>query len=203
MSRIRPPEFDAAMKRFLTAYNAPSDATLRDMLARAPGPRELDELAVYKQLHGACSSFALARATSPTAATFALTCERGRLEVEGQLVRDKLGGFSGISHGVDIPPEVKKLAGDALSLLDKWNDGVFTRTFADPKVVSVIKGGSAQLHASLGHCRIDELVHEAQGWGIDTTCDRGTAHFYLEEKTSKLTTLRVTRTEGMSPCAAD
>ncbi len=195
------PGFDTAMKRFLTAYDAPSDATLRDMLAREPDRRELDELTGYKQLHGACSSFTLARAKSPADATFALTCERGRFEVEAQLVRGKLGGFTGISHGVEIPAAVKKLAGDALSLLDKWNDDVFTRTFADPKVAPVIKAGHAQLHARLGSCRIGEMVHEAQGWGIDASCDRGTAHFYLEEKTSKLTTLRVTRTEGVSPCA--
>ena len=197
------PELDPAMKRFLTAYNTPSDATLRDMLAREPGPHELDELTTYKRLHGACSSFAVARATAPTSATFALTCEHGRFEVEVELVHGKLGGFSGISHDVEVPPAVKKLASDALSLLDKWNDAVFTHTFADPKVATTIKGGSAQLHASLGHCRIAELVHEAQGWGIDATCDRGTAHFYLEEKAAKLTTMRVTRTEGTSPCAVE
>jgi CubicO group peptidase (beta-lactamase class C family) len=195
------PEFDAAMKRFLTAYNAPSDATLRDMLAREPDPRELDELTGYKQLHGACSSFTLARATTPTAATFALACEHGRFELEAQLVRGKLGGFTGVSHGVDVPPVVKTLASDALSLIDTWSDAVFTRAFADPKVQPAIKGGSAQLHASLGSCRIGELTHEAQGWGIDATCDRGTAHFYFEEKTSKLTSFRVTRIEGVSPCA--
>ena len=197
------PEFDVAMKRFLTAYNAPSDATLRDMLAREPDPRELDELAGYKRLHGACSSFAFARATTPTDATFALTCERGRFEVEAQLVRGKLGGFTGISHGVEIPPLVKTLASDALSLIDKWNAGVFTHTFADPKVAPAIKAGSAQLHARLGSCHIGELVHEAQGWGIDATCDHGTAHFYLEEKRSKLTTFLVTRTEGVSPCTSE
>ena len=79
---------------------------------------------------------------------------------------------------------------------------VFARTF-DPKVVAAIKSGSAQLHSALGSCRIGEIVHETRGWGIDTSCDRGSAHFYLEEKASKLTTFRVTHTEGMSPCAAD
>jgi CubicO group peptidase (beta-lactamase class C family) len=197
------PEFDAAMKRFLTAYNSPSDATLRDMLAREPGPRELDELVGYKQLHGECSSFTLAHATAPTDATFALTCERGHFEVQARLVRGKLGGFSGLSHGVDVPPAVKKLAADALSLIDKWSDGVFASTFADPKVVAAIKGGSTQLHASLGSCRIGEVVREGEGWGIDATCNRGTAHFYLEEKASKLTSFLVTRTEGTSPCAAE
>ena len=197
------PEFDAAMQRFLVAYNSPSDAALRDMLARPPGSRELDELAGYQQLHGACSSIALAHATSPTDATFALTCERGRFEVEAPLVHGKLGGFTGISHGVAIPPAVKKLAGDALSLQDKWSDAVFARTFADPKVRPAIVDGSARLHARLGGCRIGELVHEAMGWGIDATCDRGTAHFYLEAKASKLTSFLVTRTEGVSACAAD
>ena len=197
------PDFDAAMKRFLTAYNSPNDANLRDMLARDPDPRELDELTGYHQLHGTCSSFALAQAKLPSDATFALTCERGRFEVQAQLAHGKLGGFSGISHGVEIPPATKKLAGDALALIDKWNDGVFTRTFADPKSAAQIKAGSARLHAALGSCRIAELVHEAQGWGIDASCDRGTAHFYLEEKASKLTTFQVTRTEGVSPCAVE
>jgi hypothetical protein len=196
------PDFEAAMKRFLTAYNAPSDTTLADMLARKPQSGEVDEMLAYNKLHGACSSFAVAKARSPTDATFALTCERGRLEVEVELVRGKLGGFSGISHGVDVPPVVKTLAGDALSLLDKWNDAVFTRTFADPKVGPVIKGESARLHESLGTCHVDEIVHEAQGWGIDVTCGHGTAHFYFEEKKSKLTQILVTRADGGSPCAA-
>ena len=172
------------------------------MLAREPDPRELDELAGYKQLHGACSSFALARAKSPTDATFALTCERGRFEVQAVLVRGKLGAHRD-PHDVEIPGPVKKLAADALSLGDKWNDGVFARTFANPKAAAAMKAGSAQLHASLGSCRIGELVHEAMGWGIDATCDRGTAHFYLEAKAAKLTSFLVTRTEGRTPCAAD
>ncbi|HEY1550797.1 MAG TPA: serine hydrolase domain-containing protein [Kofleriaceae bacterium] len=197
------PEFDAAMKRFLVAYNAPSDAALRDMLAREPGPRELDELTSYNKLHGTCSSFTLAHAKTPTDASFALTCERGRFEVQARLGHDKLAGFSGISRGVDVPPAVKKLAVDALSLIDKWSDGVFARTFADPKGAPVIKDGSARLHAALGSCRIAELMQETQGWGIDATCDRGTAHFYFEEKASKLTSFLITHADGVSSCTAD
>jgi CubicO group peptidase (beta-lactamase class C family) len=197
------PEFDAAMKRFLAAYAAPSDATLRDMLSREPDPRELDELAGYKQLHGACSSFTLARAKSPTDATFALTCERGRFEVQAELVRGKLGGFTGISRGIEIPAVVKTLATDALSLIDTWNDAVFARTFANPKAVDAVKSGSAQQHASFGGCRVGEIVHEAQGWGVDATCDRGTIHFYLETKGSKLSRFQVTHVDAGSPCAAD
>jgi CubicO group peptidase (beta-lactamase class C family) len=196
------PGFDAAMTSFLAVYNAPDEAGLRDMLAREPGPGELDELRGYAKLHGTCSSFAVARTTSPTSATFALTCERGRFEVDANFARGKLLGFSGISHGVAVSPVVTKLASDAMSLINKWDDGLFTRTFADSKGSGQIKSAGALLHGSLGACRVGELVHEAQGWGIDARCDRGTAHFYLEEKKSKLASFLITRTEGGSPCAA-
>jgi hypothetical protein len=196
------PDFDAAMKRFLIAYNAPTEAALRDMLARKPGPGELDELLTYQKLHGACSGFAVAKAKSATSATFALTCERGRFEVETDLVHGKLGGFNGISHGVEIPPVVKTLATDSLSLMDKWNEAVFARTFADPKVSELIKTTNERMHGTLGNCHVSELVHQAQGWGFEATCDRGTAHFYLEEKKGKLTTILITGVDGGSPCSA-
>lgn len=196
------PGFDVAMTRFLAVYNAPTEAGLRDMLAREPAPGELEELGGYAKLHGTCSSFAVARATSPTDATFTITCERGRFEVQATLARGKLVGFSGISHGVAVPPVVTKLAGDAMSLINKWDDGLFARTFADSKGSGRLKGAGAQLHGSLGACRVGEILHEAQGWGIDASCERGTAHFYIEEKKSKLTSFLIMRTEGGSPCAA-
>ena len=196
------PGFDVAMTRFLAVYNAPTEAGLRDMLAREPAPGELEELGGYARLHGSCSSFAVARATSPTDATFAITCERGRFEVQANLVRGKLAGFAGISHGVAVPPVVTKLAGDAMSLINQWDDRLFARTFADSKQAEQRKADGAQLHGSLGACRVNELVQEAQGWGIDARCERGTAHFYLEETKSRLTRFMVTRTEGGSPCTA-
>ncbi|HEY0251721.1 MAG TPA: serine hydrolase domain-containing protein [Kofleriaceae bacterium] len=195
------PDFDAAMKRFLTAYNAPTPAALRDMLARDPGPQELEELITYNKLHGTCSAFAATSARSATDVTFTLTCERGKLEVAANLLHGKLGGFSGISHGVEIPPAVKTLTTDAITLIDKWNDPVFTRTFADPKSSAALKIGMTQLHGNLGSCHVSELEHEAQGWGIDATCDRGTAHFYVEEAKGKLTRILVTHTDGNLTCA--
>jgi CubicO group peptidase (beta-lactamase class C family) len=196
------PGFDAAMRSFITVYNAPSEAGLREMLSREPGPGELDELGGYAKLHGTCSSFAVARTTSPTSATFAVTCERGHFEVQANFARGKLVGFSGISRGVAIPPVVAKLAGDAISLINKWDDGLFSRTFADSKGSGQVKSASAQLYGSLGVCRVGELMHEAQGWGIDARCNRGTAHLYVEEKKSKLTSFLITGTEGASPCSA-
>lgn len=196
------PGFDAAMTRFLTVYNAPTEAGLRDMLAREPEPGELEELGGYARLHGTCSRFAVARATSPTEATFAITCERGRFEVQANLARGKLVSFSGTSHGVAVPPVVTRLAGDAMSLINKWDDGLFARTFADSKQSGRLKGAVAQLHGNLGACRVGEIVHEAQGWGIDARCERGTAHVSIEEKQSRLTSFQILRIEGGSPCAA-
>lgn len=196
------PGFDVAMTRFLAVYNAPTETGLRDMLAREPEPGELEELGGYARRHGACSSFVVSRATSPTEATFAITCERGRFEVQANFARGKLLGFEGISHGVAVPPVVAKLAGDAMSLINKWDDGLFARTFADSNLRGRLSGAGAQLHGSLGACRVGEIVHEAQGWGIDASCERGSAHFYVEENRSKLTRFSIRRTEGGSPCAA-
>jgi hypothetical protein len=160
------------------------------------------ELAGYARLHGACASFAVARARSPSDATFALTCERGRFEVQASLARGKLAGFTGISHGVAVPPLVTRLAGDATSLINHWDDRLFARTFADPNLRGRLQGAGARLHGSLGACRVAEIVHEAQGWGFDAACERGTAHFYLQDNQSRLTILQATRIDGGSPCTA-
>lgn len=194
------PGYEAAMKRFLVAYNAPSHAALTDMLARDPEPIELAELTGYHALHGQCTSFQVARSQSPTNATFALQCERGRFEVQTSLVRGKLGGFSGFSRG-DATPELQKLATDALSLIDTWDDAVFDRTF-DPAGRAVVKAGSAKLHATLGSCQ-GEVVHEASGWGIDATCTRGTAHLSIVENAGRLTRFLIERASVTATCPVD
>src|ERR1043166_7741130 len=140
------------------------------------------------------------RRASPIASS--PSCARGRFELQANLARGKLVGFSGISYGVAVPPVVTKLAGDAVSLINKWDDGLYTRTFAESKRSPPLRATATRLHGSFGACRIRETVHEAQGWGVDASCEHGTAHFYLEEKKSKLTSFVITRTEGGSPCAS-
>jgi CubicO group peptidase (beta-lactamase class C family) len=195
------PGYDAAMQRFLVAYNAPTDASLRAMLAREPGPGELDELLGYQKLHGACSSFTVAKAKSPTDATFTLTCERGAFEVSAPLSNGKLGGFLGTSRGVDVPPAVRALATAAMSLLETWSDTVFAQTFDNQQGNAAVKAAATQLHDRLGACHIGELVQEAHGWGIELACEAGAAHFYLEEKHGKLGRFLVTNVDGGTACS--
>ncbi|MFT3695677.1 MAG: serine hydrolase domain-containing protein [Kofleriaceae bacterium] len=197
------PEFDAAMKRFMTAYNAPAADALKDMLSRDPGPTELEELQGYHQLHGACSSFAVTSAKSATDATFALTCERGQFEVEATLVNGKLGGFAGITRGGDVPAHVKMLATDSLALIDKWDDAVFARTFADLRVKPQIETASKRLHVGVGSCHADQIVAEATGWRIEAKCTRADLRFYFEVKTDRISTYLVTSSDNVSPCGID
>jgi CubicO group peptidase (beta-lactamase class C family) len=182
------PASDATMKGFLAIYNEWNEDALKSLLARPIDPREHDELATYKKLHGACTAYALKDARSATEVTFAMTCERGTFELTMNFVGDKLGGFSGVSRQVPVPPEITRAANASMSLLARWDEGLFARTFANAKVVrGLIKQSSEFLRADLGACKSADVVHEALGWGFDATCERGKVHFYMELDGAKIT----------------
>jgi hypothetical protein len=64
------------------------------LLSRPIDPREHEELDGYRKLHGACTGFVVKEARSPTDATFAMTCERGRFELGANLAGGKIVGFA-------------------------------------------------------------------------------------------------------------
>jgi hypothetical protein len=74
--------FNPAMKTFLDVYNKFDEAKLQSILSRPIDPREHDELAGYKALHGTCTAFKPTKMLPGGVARFAFTCERGALEID-------------------------------------------------------------------------------------------------------------------------
>jgi CubicO group peptidase (beta-lactamase class C family) len=193
------PGYEATMKAFLAVYNQWNEDALKAVLARPLGPAEHDEMIGYHKLHGDCSAFAPKDIVSPRAATFAMTCERGVLEMQTSIAPDgRLTGFNGISRRVAVPAEVPRAAKAWMSLIARWDDAVFARTFADPKQRSTVQRESEFFRGDVGPCKAAEFVHEATGWGFDATCERGKLHFTMDLRDAKITETRTQRLEGQT-----
>ena len=126
-----PSTYTPIMTAFLDVYNAFDKAKLAAILARPVDPREPDELAGYKALHGKCTAFALNKVTDRGALDFAMTCEHGPFDFELNLAGGKLGGFTGISRGVTPPDNIKKLIAAAIALQfdPKWSEASYMLVF--------------------------------------------------------------------------
>ncbi|HEX7700220.1 MAG TPA: serine hydrolase domain-containing protein, partial [Kofleriaceae bacterium] len=111
-----PSTYTPVMTAFLDVYNKFDRDKLVSILARPLDPREPDELAGYKALHGNCTTFKLTKVGQNNALEFAMTCEHGPFELEVNLSGDKLGGFTGRSPGVAPPDKIKKLIAAAIAL---------------------------------------------------------------------------------------
>lgn len=169
-----------AMQKLLAVYNQWDEATLKAILGRPIDPREQGELAMYKQLHGACSSFTLARQESPQVGTFDVTCERGSFQM--QLAADaqgKIVGFAGFSKGVPPPPTFEKMARELLALHQKWDDKIYAKYLAKAAPSETMKQLAAQFHARHGDCKIVAPIHEAFDWGYQLACQKEDVEMYL------------------------
>lgn len=169
------PLFAPAMTSLLAVYNSWDEAAFKQLLARPLQPGEKDELAGYRKLHGACTGFAPAEVTSPLSAHFSMTCERGSFDLAVDISPTGLvRGFAGTSRHVEPPPEVKKAAGAALSLIGRWDERAFERSFADPTTTRERnQRADASLRSSHGACKLKELSHEINWWRVEASCDRG------------------------------
>jgi len=191
------PEYDATMTKFLAIYNEWNEDAFKALLSRPLDPREHDELAGYKKLHGACSAFTAKEIKTSHAATFTMTCEHGELEMSTDIAPDgRLGGFTGISHKVPVPADITRAANAWMSLMARWDDGLYARTFADPKQREDVKRGAQVIHTDVGTCKPREIVHEGTSWGFDTTCEHGKVHFYIELEGGKIKERSAQRLEG-------
>jgi CubicO group peptidase (beta-lactamase class C family) len=168
------PGFSEAMTGLLAVYHHWDEAALAKVLARPPDPIEQSELAGYLQLHGTCSAIKPLEVMTPFAARFAVTCERGTFELAASAAPDgRLLGFVGTSRDVQPPADVVTAAKNSLALLARWDDALFARTFADPKVRELMKTATAALRAEAGTCRSKGFVHEAFDWRFEASCDKG------------------------------
>jgi len=168
--------FSPAMKTFLEVYNKFDEAKLRTILNRPVDPREHEELAGYKALHGTCTAFKPLKMMG-RAARFAFTCERGQLEIDAEFDgAGKIGGFTGHSPGVAPPPNIAKLftAALALHINAAWSDAAYKIVFPKKLIPEAqARSVAAKLRAQFGTCKPDGFAHDGVGWTLDLKCSKG------------------------------
>ncbi|HEY3808135.1 MAG TPA: serine hydrolase domain-containing protein [Kofleriaceae bacterium] len=170
-----PSTYMPIMSAFLDVYNAFDKDKLAALLARPVDPREPDELAGYKALHGSCSAFKLKGIVDGNL-DFAMTCEHGPFDLVMTLRGDKLFGFTGRSPGVAPPENVKKLIAAALALhFDvKWNDATYKLVFPNHLISATqVRSVGANLRSDFGTCKQTSVLKEGTGWSVDLDCSKG------------------------------
>jgi CubicO group peptidase (beta-lactamase class C family) len=172
---------ETGMTRLLAIYQQWDEAAFAKILARPIDPREKDELATYKQLHGACTGFEPAAMETATAGSFALKCERGDFEMELSVDgRGLIQGFFGFSRGVEPPPAFAKVAGAVLSLQKKWDDKIVAKHFAkSPVPAEQRKKMAATFHARHGDCKLVRPIHLGFDWGYEVACKKEDLEMFI------------------------
>jgi CubicO group peptidase (beta-lactamase class C family) len=169
--------FNPAMKTFLDVYNKFDEAKLQSILSRPIDPREHDELAGYKALHGTCTAFTPTKMLPGGVARFAFTCERGALEIDANFDgAGKIGGFIGRSPGVTPPANVTKIftAALALHMNAPWSDATYKLVFPKKQIPEAqARAVAASLRTQFGTCKPGAFTHEGFGWNVDLTCSKG------------------------------
>ncbi len=168
--------FTPAMKTFLEVYNELDKAKLQAILARPIDPREPDELASYKALHGTCTSFTATKMVADRVARFAFTCERGALEIDANFdAAGKIAGFIGRSPGMVPPANVAKIFTAALGLhLGAWSAAAYKLVFPKKQIPEAqARVVAASLRTQFGTCKPGGFTHEGFGWTVDLKCSKG------------------------------
>ena len=168
--------FSDVMTKFLEVYNAFDEAKLAAILARPVDPREHEELAGYKALHGACTAFKQTKVLPGNGARFAFTCERGHFDVDVNFAGGKIGGFIGRSAGMTPPANVAKIftAAVALHLNAPWSDASYKLVFPKKQIPEAqARAVATDLHKQFGPCKLGKYTHEGFGWAVDLACAKG------------------------------
>jgi hypothetical protein len=142
---------------------------------RPPSPKEKDELAGYRERHGACKGWKPIEIMEPTRAKLALDCKKGALDMTVSLGPDGLiAGFDGTSRNVPIPADERKVADAIASLIGQWDEALYTKHLARafPKHDDVVAfyDGVRKRH---GTCAVKSAEHAAFDRTILLTCERG------------------------------
>jgi CubicO group peptidase (beta-lactamase class C family) len=169
-----PSTYTPQMTAFLDAYNTQDKDKLAALLSRPIDPREPDEIAHYKALHGSCSAFKFLRAEHG-GVTFAMTCERGPFELGINPVGNgKIGGFSGRSPGAVPPPAIKKVIAAAIALTfdPTWSEAnykiAFPKNLIPPERVKSVRD---DLRTQSGSCKAGSITEDGiGGWEIELVC---------------------------------
>jgi CubicO group peptidase (beta-lactamase class C family) len=169
--------FRPVMTTFLEVYNSFDATKLAAILSRPVDPREHDELAGYKALHGTCTAFKQTKLLAGQVARFALTCERGTFEVDANFnAAGKLDGFLGRSPGITPPDNVAKFFAAALALHvnSAWSDATYKQVFPKKQIPEAqARAVAASLHTQFGTCKPNGFTHEGFGWTLDLKCSKG------------------------------
>jgi hypothetical protein len=162
------------MTKFLDVYNAWDETKFAAILARPVDPREHEELAGYKALHGTCTAFKQTKVLPNSGARFAFTCERGKFEVDVNFAgTDKVGGFVGRSPGMGPPANVAKIftTAVALHLNGPWSAADYNLVFPKKQIPEAqAREVAKQLHTQFGPCKVGQFTHEGFGWTLDLAC---------------------------------
>jgi hypothetical protein len=177
-SRALSPAFDPAMKKLLLVYNDWNEVEYHAMLreGRREVSNEREELAGYKELHGACHGYAPLEARTPLEATFKMECERGPFEMRVALWPSDglIDGFIGVSRDAPAPKDLRLAAERLTGLIRKWDPGTFTRYLAQtkkPKAQALAEFDA--LRSAHGACIVKSSIVEGFDRSFDLECDRG------------------------------
>jgi hypothetical protein len=175
------PRLAEAMKKLLAIYDHWDEAAFKDILGRPIDPREHDELAGYKQLHGACTTFTLAQQESAQSGTFDVACEHGTFQMQLAMnSQGKIVGFAGFSKGVTMPPALAKTSQAAFALHAKWDDKIYAKYLAKAAPADAMKQLAKEFHDRHGDCKIVAPLHEAFDWGYQLACKKEDVEMYFE-----------------------
>jgi CubicO group peptidase (beta-lactamase class C family) len=173
-----PSTYTPLVTAFLDVYNKFDHDKLASILARPMDPREPDELAGYKALHGRCTAFKLTRVGEGNALEFEMTCEHGPFELELHVNGGKLGGFTGRSPGIAPPDKIKKLIAAAIALhLDPvWSASNYKLVFPKQLVPEpMARGMATRLRSEFGTCKQRSVLSDGTGWIVELDCSKGRA----------------------------
>jgi hypothetical protein len=163
-----------AMQGLLGIYETWDEAAFAKLLARPIDPREKDELATYKRLHGKCTGFQPVEIDAPNTGVFAVACERGQFEIALDVneVNGKglIQGFIGTSRGVEPPPVFAKAATAVIALHAKWNDKTYAKHLSKGAAAPELKKLVAQFTERHGACKIVRPLHRGFDWGYELSC---------------------------------
>jgi hypothetical protein len=172
--------FDAVMPKLLAIQNAWDEAGMAAVITPPLGGRVLadkEELAGYRASHGACAGYAPIAFTSPLSARFAVTCERGALEMEITLnATDKrIDAFMGISRDIAPPADLRAAADRIAALVGRWDERVY-RAHLAPKATEPRDATRARLEALgrvHGACKVKSFYRWANDPQFVLGCERG------------------------------
>ena len=174
---VVPEAVTPVMTTFLEVLNSFDAAKLASILGRPMDPREPEELAGYKALHGTCTAIQGAKMVGDRAARVTFACEHGQLELD--TIFDgagKLVAFSGRSPGIAPPANVRKLFATAMALHlnPTWSEASYKLLFPKKLIPEgQARAFAANLRAQYGTCKLAEIMHDGLGWTADLECSKG------------------------------